>query len=151
MDTFHAVLVRELLCWYDYLGFSDSFGVSSIIFKFSTIFRKRNVNKTVELAISLQRKEIITVKTITICKLNFISFFYEKSRKQEKEAGTETPKACNFIKRSLWVFSYEFCEISKNTFFTEHIQTTAVPPIKKETLAQVFSSEFCKIYKNTFS
>ena len=70
------MLVRELLCWYDYLGFSDSFGrVSSIIFKFSTIFRKRNVNETVELDISLQRKEIITVKTITICKLNFISFF----------------------------------------------------------------------------
>ena len=104
LDTFHAVLVRELLCWYDYLGFSDSFGrVSSIIFKFSTI----------------------TVKTITICKLNFISFFYEKSRKQEKEAGTETPKACNFIKKSLWVFSYEFCEISKNTFFTEHLWTIA--------------------------
>ena len=95
--------------------------MSSIIFKFSTIFRKRNVNETVELDISLQRKEIITVKTITICKLNFISFFYEKSRKQEKEAGTETPKACNFIKKSLWVFSYEFCEISKNTFFTEHL------------------------------
>ena len=23
------------------------------------------------------------------------------------------------------VFSYEFCKISKNTFFTEHLQTTA--------------------------
>ena len=36
-------------------------------------------------------------------------------------------KACNFIKkRSLeQVFSCKFCEISKNTFFTEHLRTTA--------------------------
>ena len=87
LDIFHVVLVGELLCWYDYLGFSDSFGkVSSIIFKFSTIFRKRNVNKTVELASSLQRKEIITVKTITICKLNFISFFLWKVSKARKRS-----------------------------------------------------------------
>ena len=26
---------------------------------------------------------------------------------------------------ALYVFSYEFCEISKNTFFTEHVWTTA--------------------------
>ena len=31
------------------------------------------------------------------------------------------PKACNFIKRETLaqLFSYEFCEISKNTFFAE--------------------------------
>ena len=30
------------------------------------------------------------------------------------------------LKRTLaQVFSYEFCEISKNTFFTEHLRTTA--------------------------
>ena len=35
--------------------------------------------------------------------------------------------ACNFIiKETLTqVFSYEFCHISKNTFFTEHLRTTA--------------------------
>ena len=33
------------------------------------------------------------------------------------------PQACNFIKKEILVqaFSCEFCEISKNTFFTEHI------------------------------
>ena len=33
------------------------------------------------------------------------------------------PQACNFIKKEtlVQVFSCEFCEISKNTFFTEHI------------------------------
>ena len=32
--------------------------------------------------------------------------------------------ACNFIKKRLWhrFFSCEFCEISKNTFLTEHLR-----------------------------
>ena len=38
----------------------------------------------------------------------------------------QRPKACNFIKKETLaqVFSCEFCEISKNTFFTEHLRTT---------------------------
>ena len=34
---------------------------------------------------------------------------------------------CNFIKKETptQVFSCEFCEISKNTFFTEHLPVTA--------------------------
>ena len=37
------------------------------------------------------------------------------------------PQACNFIKKETLtqVFSCEFCEISKNIFFTEHLRTTA--------------------------
>ena len=36
-------------------------------------------------------------------------------------------EACNFIKKETraQVFSSEFCEISKNTFFTEHLWATA--------------------------
>ena len=36
-------------------------------------------------------------------------------------------QACNFIKKETvaQVFSCEFCEIFKNTFFTEHLWTTA--------------------------
>ena len=35
--------------------------------------------------------------------------------------------ACNFIKKKTLtqVFSCEFCEISKNIYFTEHLRTTA--------------------------
>ena len=35
--------------------------------------------------------------------------------------------ACNFIKKetSTQVFSWKFCEIFKNTFFTEHLSATA--------------------------
>ena len=38
----------------------------------------------------------------------------------------ETPN-CNFIKKEALaqVFSCEFCEIFKNTFFTEHLRVTA--------------------------
>ena len=34
---------------------------------------------------------------------------------------------CNFIKKETMaqMFSCEFCEVSKNTFFTEHLWTTA--------------------------
>ena len=37
------------------------------------------------------------------------------------------PEACNFIKKETLtqVFSSDFCEISKNTFFTEYLWTTA--------------------------
>ena len=37
------------------------------------------------------------------------------------------PEACNFIKKEtlVQVFSCEFCEISNNIFFTEHLWTTA--------------------------
>ena len=36
-------------------------------------------------------------------------------------------EACNFIKKDVLteVYSYEFCKIFKNTFFTEHFQMTA--------------------------
>ena len=37
------------------------------------------------------------------------------------------PQACNFIKKETLaqLFSYDFCEISKNTIFIEHCWTTA--------------------------
>ena len=36
-------------------------------------------------------------------------------------------EACNFVKKETLaqVFSCEFCKISKNTLFTEHLRTTA--------------------------
>ena len=42
------------------------------------------------------------------------------------------PETCNFIKMETLtqVFSCEFCEISKNTFFTEHVWATASKKIQ---------------------
>ena len=39
----------------------------------------------------------------------------------------ESPQTCNFIKKETLaqVFSYEICEIIKNTFFAKHLQATA--------------------------
>ena len=44
-----------------------------------------------------------------------------------KVAGLRPGTAYNFIKKETLaqVFSYEFCEISKNTIFTEHLRATA--------------------------
>ena len=41
--------------------------------------------------------------------------------------GVLLEKACNIIKKETLaqVFSCEFCEISKNIFFTEHLWATA--------------------------
>ena len=47
-----------------------------------------------------------------------------------KVAGRYRPEACKFIKKEplAQVFFCEFCEISKNTFFIEHLWTTASDP-----------------------
>ena len=44
---------------------------------------------------------------------------------------------CNFIKKEslAQVFSFEFCEISKNNFFTEHLRTTASVGIFRDNFA----------------
>ena len=41
--------------------------------------------------------------------------------------GSSEPEACNFIKKETLahVFPCQFCQISKNTFFTEHLWATA--------------------------
>ena len=45
---------------------------------------------------------------------------------------TLVPEACNFIEKETLaqVFSCEFCEISKNIFFTDHLWTTAYQILK---------------------
>ena len=45
----------------------------------------------------------------------------------QKKVFLEICAACNFIKQEALaqVFSCEFCKISKNTFFTEHLWKTA--------------------------
>ena len=62
-------------------------------------------------------------------------------------------KACNFIKIETLaqVFSFEFYEISKNTFFKEHLSTTASIKTKSTDLMKIWfenwnipSAEFYK-------
>ena len=51
---------------------------------------------------------------------------YHKSSHQRCSVK-KVPQACNFIKKETLaqVFSCEFCKISKNTFYTGHLRTTA--------------------------
>ena len=59
-------------------------------------------------------------------------------------------QACNFIKKDTLaqVFSFKFCEISKNTFFTEHLWTTASVAmcelVWKDSYAEI---DFCKFFR----
>ena len=54
------------------------------------------------------------------------------------------PQACNFIKKEILaqVFSCEFCDISKNTFFIEHLQATASARTSKTSFDYLQLSEF---------
>ena len=53
--------------------------------------------------------------------------YVKKETSTIKKKGIQRkPEACNFIKKETLaqVFSCEFCEFSKNIFFTEHLWTT---------------------------
>ena len=49
--------------------------------------------------------------------------------------------ACNFIKREALaqVFSCEFCEICKNTFFTEHLRWLLLNETYKQLVHEIIS------------
>ena len=51
----------------------------------------------------------------------------QKFRKIHRKHLCQRPEACNFIKKEALaqVLCCEFCEISKNTYFTEHLRTIA--------------------------
>ena len=65
----------------------------------------------------------------------------QKSRKIHRKTPVPEPQACNFIKKETLAqaFSCEFCEISKNTFFIEHLWTTA-SQLYLQFYVQIFSS-----------
>ena len=52
--------------------------------------------------------------------------FLEISQNLLEDISARVSGSCNFIKKEILaqVFSCEFCEISKNTFFTEHLWVT---------------------------
>ena len=73
----------------------------------------------------------------------FLSFlFYILHCSKAKEL-----QACNFFKKETLrqLFSSEFCEISKSTFFTEHIWATAS---KKELILHIIICHYLYFFKN---
>ena len=67
-----------------------------------------------------------------------------------KFTGKHLCQSLNFIKKETLaqVFSSEFCEISKNTFFTEHLRTTA--SVKNAFVAEVTFNNSIEIYQFVF-
>ena len=62
------------------------------------------------------------------------------------------PRACNFVKKETLaqVLFCEFCEISKNNFFTEHLWATASEPISICSVSVLYSYQFFVSCKNLF-
>ena len=58
------------------------------------------------------------------------SFSLSPATLLKKETLAHVFQACNFGKKETLaqVFPCEFCEIFKNTFYTEHLRTTASEP-----------------------
>ena len=67
------------------------------------------------------------------------------SQNSQENACATRPQACNFIKKETLaqVLSCEFCEISKNTFFTEHLWATASVAVRN--VDEIMSEHFEKV------
>ena len=67
------------------------------------------------------------MKKFNLISWNSYKIFKKETSTIKKKGIQKKPEACNFIKKETLaqVFSCEFWEISENTFFTEHLWTTA--------------------------
>ena len=83
--------------------------------------KKKNVYPLWELSLILSDDIKQKQPPEVFCKRVCSSKFWQNSREQAR------PETCNFIKKEApaLVFSCKFCEISKNNFSAEHLQTTA--------------------------
>ena len=85
---------------------------------------------------SLLKKRLAQVEAAArgvLCKKVFLEIWQNSQENTCARVSLLIKLACNFIKKETLaqVFSCEFCEISKNTFFTEHLRATASVRFKK--------------------
>ena len=98
-------------------------------------------------------QEIITTKkdmrNILLLQTALLANDKNEVAKRKPVVGYDSRRgqACNFIKKEALaqVLSCEFCEIFKNTFFTEHLWTTASMTLKYEILIVRSSHQRCSI------
>ena len=84
--------------------------------------------KNMFLEISQNSQENICARVAFLIKLQALPNRLKTSENQVfSDVFRRLRSACNFIKKEILaqVFSCEFCEFSKNIFFTEHLLTTA--------------------------
>ena len=94
------------------------------IAKLVTAFLSRVIKKTSVNAQCSWTKTACLTSVHALAQPNQINLIFNRSTHQWCSMKKE---ACNPIKKETLsqMLSYEFCEISKNTVFTEHLQTTA--------------------------
>ena len=98
-----------------------------ILRKWFTLLKKLDLVKTLSLRLRYYQKQPPEV----FCKKKVFLEISQNSQKNICARASFLVKlqasACNFVKKEALahVFFCEFCEISRNTFFTEHLQATA--------------------------
>ena len=93
---------------------------------FKNVFRKFGIT-----AFCLEIIDFSIYSFLNNCKISWILFTEAVAQRCSIKKVfleiSQTSQSCNFIKKETLaqMFSCEFCEISKNTLFTEHLWTTA--------------------------
>ena len=83
---------------------------------------------------------IVKAEAATRAVLRKKVFLKISQNSQKSTFARDCPQVCNFIRKETLaqVFSCEFREISKNTFFTEYFRTTAFTNVFLRTVETLF-------------
>ena len=102
-------------------------------------------------------QELLLWKSVlkTCSKFSDCSWKFNKIHRKTPVPESLCCPAGKFIKKGTLaqVFSCEFCEIFKNTFFTEHLWTTASDALElywNSISARVFSCKFASYFQSTY-
>ena len=119
----------------------------SSFFMFRSSHRRRSIKKSLKPATLRSSHQRCSVRKVVL--RNFAKFT-EKHLRQSLFFNKVTGlRPATLLKKETLaqVFFCEFCEISKNDFFTERLGRLLLNFMKKETPTQIFSREFCEIFK----
>ena len=88
-----------------------------------------------------------------LCQSLFLMMLQATKNSQENTCARVSFLACNFIKKETLaqMFSCESCQISKNTFFTEHICTSAFELIHKQNCPAMVEVNLWNVTGSTLS
>ena len=91
--------------------------------------------------------EQLFTKPTFVCSDNPGKILVQNNKQMPCWQATTLPKACNFITNTpIQVLSSEICKIFKNTYFEEHVQTTASK--HRSSFLEVFCRSFCSALIN---
>ena len=81
----------------------------------------------------------------------FMMEHYRSSHRRCSMKKALRPRACNFVEKETLaqVFSCELCEISKNTFFTEHVWATASDIFQNGSIQDVWQGLILRLWNRS--